>query len=76
MSTKIQVRNVPERLHRRLKVRAAASGKSLSSYILGLLEEHSATPTWEEFLERLETREPVDARPTPAEVVREERDAR
>lgn len=44
----IQVRNVPDDVHRTLKVRAAAAGMSLSDYIKRDLEEAAARPTFEE----------------------------
>ena len=34
MKKTIQIRNVPEALHRKLKSRAALEGKSLSGYLL------------------------------------------
>lgn len=34
----MQIRNVPEATHARLKERAAAAGKSLNSYMLQMLE--------------------------------------
>lgn len=49
MSKMIQVRNVPEELHRELKIRAAAEGLSLSDYIKRELEAGVARPSFEEF---------------------------
>ncbi len=48
MST-IQIRNVPEDLHRQLKVRAAESGQSLSDYLLREVLEHAQKPTLAEW---------------------------
>ncbi len=56
MGRTIQVRNVPETLHRALKVRAAKAGMSLSAYLLGELREIAARPALAEFRERLHTR--------------------
>lgn len=72
----IQVRNVPEVLHRTLKARAAAAGMSLSDYLLGELREIVERPTLGEFRERLHTRRPVAAALDTARLVREERAAR
>ena len=72
----IQVRNVPEVLHRTLKARAAAAGMSLSDYLLGELREIVERPTLGEFRERLHTRRPVAAVLDTARLVREERAAR
>ncbi len=54
MSKMIQVRNVPDELHRMLKVRAAEQGLSLSDYILRELESTAAQPTNAELLDWLE----------------------
>jgi len=76
MSRMIQVRNVPDALHRALKARAALAGMSLSDYLLGEIRQIAAQPTLEEFQERLRRREPVTARIDAARVIREEREAR
>lgn len=73
MQRMIQVRNVPEVLHRTLKARAAAAGMSLSDYLLGELREIAERPTLAEFRERLHTRRPVAAVLDTAGVLREER---
>ncbi len=72
----IQVRNVPEVLHRSLKARAASAGMSLSDYLLVELREIAERPTLAEFRERLHTRKPVSAALDTAVLVREERAAR
>jgi plasmid stability protein len=76
MSKMIQVRNVPDTLHRRLKVRAALAGLSLSDYILQEMRLAAERPTYEEFLERLASRARVRTRETAAEAVRAEREGR
>ena len=53
MGKMIQVRNVPEVLHRSLKARAATAGMSLSDYLLGEHREIAERPTLAEFRERL-----------------------
>ena len=50
MSKMVQIRNVPEALHRKLKVRAAGSGQTLSDYLLAELERLAARPTRDEML--------------------------
>jgi plasmid stability protein len=72
----VQIRNVPDGLHRRLKARAATAGMSLSEYLLGELRRVAETPTREELLERLRGRAPVELPESAAEAVRAERDAR
>ena len=76
MRRMIQVRNVPEVLHRTLKARAANAGMSLSDYLLGELREIADRPTLAEFRERLHTRKPFPAALNTADLLREERAAR
>lgn len=76
MAVMIQVRNVPESLHRSLKARAAMAGMSLSDYLLVELREIAARPTLAEFRERLHTRTPVTVALETGRLVREERAAR
>ena len=70
----IQIRNVPDGLHRRLKARAALEGKSLSDYLLAEIREIAERPTIEEMRARLAVRAPVAPSVEPARAVREERD--
>jgi plasmid stability protein len=70
----IQIRNVPDGVHRALKARAALAGMTLSDYLLAELERGLERPTREELLARVRGREPVRARPAPAQAVRAERD--
>ncbi|TAJ86323.1 MAG: hypothetical protein EPO41_24785 [Reyranella sp.] len=76
MSTMIQIRNVPDTLHRRLKSRAALAGMSLSDYLLQQIREVAERPTIEEMRARLERRSPVQVSVDPVRAVREERDNR
>ena len=76
MAKMIQVRNVPDTLHRHLKARAATAGMSLSDYLLGELREIAERPTLAEFRERLHLRKPVNAALDTAAMLREERAAR
>ena len=76
MARMIQVRNVPDVLHRRLKVRAASAGMSLTDYLLGELREIAERPTLAEFRERLHARRPRPLALDTAGLVREERAAR
>ena len=76
MSVMIQIRNVPEDLHRKLKARAATAGMSLSDYLLREVREIAEQPTMEEMLERLAKLPPVTLSITPEDAVRAERDSR
>lgn len=75
MSKMIQVRNVPEKLHRALKARAALAGKSMSELILQELRIIAALPSEEELRDRLSAAEPFDMSESSALIVRNERDA-
>lgn len=76
MSKMIQLRNVPDTLHRSLKARAALAGMSLSDYLLAEIKEIAERPTLSELRDRLHKRKPVLAPIDTAVLVREEREAR
>lgn len=72
MGRLLQVRDVPEAVHRTLKARAAQSGMSLSEYLRGELALIASRPTVEELRQRLRSRAPVvlPASESPAKIVR------
>ena len=74
MPKMIQLRNVPDDLHRVLKSRAALEGKSLSDYLIAEIRRHAEYPTVEELRRRLRARTRVRPTVPPASLVREERD--
>ena len=76
MSKMIQIRNVPDALHRALKARAAMAGMSLSDYLLLEMREIASRPTLAEFRERLHKRTPVSVEIDTARIIREERESR
>jgi hypothetical protein len=59
MSKTIQIHNVPETVHRTLKVRAAMARMSLSEFVLNELREIAARPSMNALRERLHRRAPV-----------------
>jgi hypothetical protein len=73
MSKMIQIRNVPDDLHRALKVRAAERDLSLSDYLLFELEGLVGKPTLAELMKRIMEREPVDLGISGAELIRAQR---
>ena len=75
MSKMVQIRNVPDTLHRKLKVRAADSGQTLSDYLLAELERLAARPTRDEMLTRIRGRKRVTLKTPAAVVIREERES-
>ena len=76
MSKMIQIRNVPDDLHRKLKVRAAMAGMSLSDYLLKEIRQVAEHLTMEEWLARVDRLSPTNPDISPAHMVREERDSR
>jgi plasmid stability protein len=76
MSKMIQLRNVPDGLHRTLKARAAMAGMSLSDYLLAEIKEVAERPTMAELRERLHKRKPLAVELDTARLVQEEREAR
>jgi plasmid stability protein len=76
MTMMIQIRNVPDALHRKLKSRAALAGMSLSDYLLREIRQVAEQPTWEEMRERLQRRSSVTLSVSPEDVIRQERDSR
>jgi antitoxin FitA len=76
MSKMIQLRNVPDALHRNLKARAAMAGMSLSDYLLAEIKEIAERPTLAELRARLRRRKAITLSLDTARLVREEREAR
>lgn len=76
MSKMIQVRNVPDRLHRELVKRARARGLTLTVYIQEILEREVARPPSEEVFERIARRSRVDLEREAADLIGEERGTR
>jgi plasmid stability protein len=72
----VQIRHVPDALHRELKSRAALAGMSVSEYLLMELRRSLERPTREELLRRIGKRSPARPRPAPADAVRAERNRR
>lgn len=76
MSTMIQIRNVPDDLHRRAKARAALEGVTLSDLALRALRKEVETLTFDEVVARVRELGPVQQAPSAAEILRGERDRR
>ena len=76
MAKMVQLRNVPDELHRLLKSRAALAGMSLSDYLIRELKKSAERPSSEELLRRLASRHTVETSISPARAVREERERR
>ncbi|TFH22248.1 MAG: hypothetical protein E4H03_08830 [Myxococcales bacterium] len=76
MATMIQIRHVPDEIHRKLKARAALEGMSLSDFLLREVREIAERPTVSELRARVRGRAPVTPSESPAQAIRAERDAR
>ncbi|NKC15134.1 MAG: toxin-antitoxin system HicB family antitoxin [Gammaproteobacteria bacterium] len=76
MSTLLQVRNIPEELHRRLKARAALEGLSMAQFVIREIERALQRPTRQMVLEAIERQPATMLDEAPAEAVRQERDSR
>ena len=75
MSAMIQIRNVPEHIHRTLKARSALLGKSLSDLILEELQAMVSVPSAQELQLELKNAAPFAMRASAAELIRQERDS-
>lgn len=76
MSKMIQLRHVPDPLHRTLKARAALEGMSLSDYLVTEIRRIAEHPTSAEMRQRLRQREPVELSVSSVDAVREVRRGR
>jgi plasmid stability protein len=74
MSKMIQIRNVPDSLHRKLKARAALEGMTLSDYLLAEMRHSAERPSLRELRERLNKRRPIATTVLPVDAVRQERE--
>src|SRR5271163_1659970 len=70
----IQIRDVPDSLHRLLKARAANEGMTLSDFLKRELQHAAERPTIREWLERTRQAKPIATKQTAAQVIRELRE--
>ena len=76
MPVMLQIRNVPDEIHRRLKVRAAAAGTTLSELLLREVTEIAKRPTMQDLLDRISHRDAPRRRVNSVAAVRAERGSR
>ena len=74
MGVLLQIRDLPDEVHRTLKARAAAAGLSLSEYTRQLLTLVAARPTPAELADRIDARGRVLLDPSSEDMVRSIRD--
>jgi plasmid stability protein len=75
MSKMVQIRNMPDSLHRTLKAKAALAGMSLSDFLLAEMRLVGERPSMEELRARVRSRTKFEGLTPAADVIREERDA-
>jgi len=73
MAVMVQIRNMPEELHLKMKERAAKAGMSLSQYLLMELRKSAEVPTMEEMRERLRNLPPIETSESPVDIIRARR---
>lgn len=73
MGKTIQVRDVPDDVHRRLTVRAAEERRSLSELVRAEIVEIAGRPTMAEMLDRLASRPVLELPETSADALADER---
>ena len=76
MNKHIQIREVAAETHRKLKMRAAAEGLSMSDYLKRLIERDLNRPNWEKVEALMKQMQPVTLTESTADMVRRERDGR
>ncbi|MEN8150434.1 MAG: hypothetical protein ABFS86_11470 [Planctomycetota bacterium] len=76
MSKMVQIRNVPDALHRQMKSRAALAGMSLSEYLLREIRAILEKPATEELRARLDSQSRVKLKSSVVEILREARETR
>lgn len=76
MNKHVQIRELPEAVHRALKMRAAEEGLSMSDYLKRLIERDLKRPRWDEIRARMDKMTAIELPETTAEMIRRERDAR
>ncbi len=76
MSKMLQIRNIPDDVHRRLKSRAALAGTSMSEYVLREIRQTLDRPTRAELFARIARLPRIEVDPPPGEILREVRQRR
>jgi len=76
MSVMIQIRHVPDEIHKALKIRAVQKGMNLSEYLLREITAIAQHPTLEEVVQRIESRPAVRIEESSVAAVRSERESR
>jgi plasmid stability protein len=76
MNKMVQIRNLPEKTHRKLKARAASEGMTITDYVTRLITRDLEKPSIRELFNRLQNTPKVTLDPSPEVLIREDRDSR
>lgn len=76
MNKMVQIRNLPEKAHRKLKARAASEGMTITDYVTRLIDRDLEKPTIKEWLRMVDGRAKAHLDPPPEVLIREDRDQR
>jgi plasmid stability protein len=76
MTKHVQVRNLAEPTHRKLKMRAAEEGLSISDYLKRMIARDLKRPSWADIEARMKKLAPIALPESTAEIIRRERDSR
>jgi plasmid stability protein len=76
MNKHIQIREIPDETHRKLKARAALEGMSMSDYLKRLIEQDLKRPDWASMVRRMEAMAPAELPVSTVDIIREEREGR
>ena len=76
MNKHVQIRSLPEATHRKLKMKAAERGLSISDYLRRLIDEELKKPSWDEIEARMKKLAPIQLPESTAAMIRRERDSR
>ena len=75
MATVIQIRSVPEEIHRQVVERSALEGLTISEFLLREIRKALMKPPRAELLSRVASYPKLDLAARAAEIIREARDA-
>lgn len=76
MSKMIQIRNVPDEVHKALKIRAAKEGMTLSDYLAREIKNIVKRPLIDEVIENIKSRNIQSSKLDSVKAVRKERETR
>ena len=76
MNKMIQVRNLTPELHKKVKIRVAEEGMTITDWVESLIVREVSKPSMKDIYARLRAKKPIDLKPSAAEMIREDRDIR